>query len=178
VTTGPGAPYLTALFAGRCGKLAELDLDTSEIDRNSKSRRQRAVKFPTSPLKKRGEIPALVAGEDNASLAVQSGGRKKLIWTSLSVGPLVRSNSVAGPAGGRARRTHRSEASVSMETNCLVAGVAFVRSTTAVSQSTLCNEAMSTHWFVTSSATSYAWWVMLRGRASRPRDGWARRHGT
>jgi hypothetical protein len=86
VTTGPGAPYLTTLFVGRCGKLAELDLDTSEIDRNSKSRRQRAVKFPTSPLKKRGEIPALVAGEDNASLAVQSSGRKKLIWTSLKAG--------------------------------------------------------------------------------------------
>jgi hypothetical protein len=43
-------------FVWRCGKLAELDLDTAEIDRISNSRRQKAVKFPTSPHKKRGEI--------------------------------------------------------------------------------------------------------------------------
>ena len=53
----------TTFFLGRCGKLAELDLDTSEIDRNSNSRRQRAVKFPTSPHKSvvRYGAPALVA---------------------------------------------------------------------------------------------------------------------
>ena len=66
-------------FTALCRRLLEFR-SISEVSGSS------AVIFPHLPTKSvvRYGAPALVGEEDYASLGVQSGGRKKLIWTSLA----------------------------------------------------------------------------------------------